>query len=363
MDELSLPWLIIGALGILVYLLVLAGVVPLRLPKPGRPVPAPPSERGDSAPEQSAEAVVTDHPGPTRFRVFVATAMLVGLTATAAQWLTTYTFDVTPMFTGRTTSSGGLLALIAAGHLTATARTWPQFWGKIWPWLGVTAVGSIAVMTVVITGSSQDSQAATVREPAVTTAASNAPHEADEIEPGPTPLPMPAHGHMQWLEGQDHSVLWGLENDFVGELTVSVPAGAETYYVKLRRLHKYEPTGTDVLGVTIAPGQTVTFDVPLSWTVSSTDPGQPDSGVIDTCKYFPAEPPEDCAYAAERTDYELLYASGTQWFGHDLLFGPDGRYARADEILDFEQWGGWEVELIMQPGGNLATDGVAYEDF
>lgn len=65
--------------------------------------------------------------------------------------------------------------------------------------------------------------------------------------------------------------------------------------------------------------------------------------------------------------YEILYASGTEWYGEDLLFGPDTSYYLADELFDFyEEDGyvnGWTVTLDKQYYGNLDIDTITAAEF
>ena len=63
------------------------------------------------------------------------------------------------------------------------------------------------------------------------------------------------------------------------------------------------------------------------------------------------------------TTYDLHYAAGPTWYGQFATFGPAGTYAKADETFTFEEGTGWEVELILQPGGNLGTSGLDYDGF
>ncbi|WP_373089743.1 hypothetical protein [Sneathiella sp.] len=63
-------------------------------------------------------------------------------------------------------------------------------------------------------------------------------------------------------------------------------------------------------------------------------------------------------------DYKMRYATGTIWYGEDLLFGSEStNYYQADAVMDFyiegNQVSGHEVELILQANGNLRTDKIA----
>jgi hypothetical protein len=65
--------------------------------------------------------------------------------------------------------------------------------------------------------------------------------------------------------------------------------------------------------------------------------------------------------------YEMRYASGTTWYGLANLFGPETIYSRALDVFDFheeaDQYTGYTVELILQEGGNLSTEGLTAADF
>jgi len=55
--------------------------------------------------------------------------------------------------------------------------------------------------------------------------------------------------------------------------------------------------------------------------------------------------------------YKLRYAAGTQWYGTELLFGPDTSRYEADKRFDFSKresaYSGYTVELFLRPHGNL----------
>jgi hypothetical protein len=65
--------------------------------------------------------------------------------------------------------------------------------------------------------------------------------------------------------------------------------------------------------------------------------------------------------------YELRYAAGQTWYGDTELFGPDTAYAKAVGTFDFvddgTQYTGYTVELILQEGGNLSTQGISRSEF
>lgn len=135
---------------------------------------------------------------------------------------------------------------------------------------------------------------------------------------------------MIWLESRANTAILkgNIRDGASGRLAISVPIGNDTYYVKLKELR---PRRGEVLGVIIAPGRSVTVDVPL-------DGDGP-------------------------TTYDLHCAAGANWYGPAASFGPEGSYAKAEETFTFEKGTGWEVELILQPGGNLGTSGLDFNQF
>lgn len=141
---------------------------------------------------------------------------------------------------------------------------------------------------------------------------------------------MPANGTVIWLDSPANTAVMkdNIVNGGFGRLTISVPLGAESYYVKLKEL---SPASREALGVIIAPGQSHIVSVPLD--------------------------------GSGTTTYDLHYGAGTSWYGPKYAFGPAAVYAKADETFAFDQGTGWEVELILQQGGNLGTSGLAYESF
>lgn len=141
---------------------------------------------------------------------------------------------------------------------------------------------------------------------------------------------MPANGEVVWLETAENidTIESNIANGGYGRLHIAVPPGLDTYYAKLRPI---SPGSRDTLGVTIAPGQSVTVDVPLNGNTETT--------------------------------YDLYYSAGATWYGKDGTFGPEGMYAKADDPFAFAEGTQWEVELILQPSGNLGTTGIDYSNF
>ena len=107
--------------------------------------------------------------------------------------------------------------------------------------------------------------------------------------------------------------------------TIITSAGAD-YYVKL----VYEGTSTPAVGIFVQGGVSNEVLVPLG-------------------------------------RYQMRYASGSTWYGMNDLFGPDTSYAKALDVLDFReednQYKGYTVELILQEGGNLSTEGINPGEF
>jgi curved DNA-binding protein CbpA len=65
--------------------------------------------------------------------------------------------------------------------------------------------------------------------------------------------------------------------------------------------------------------------------------------------------------------YTVKYATGSIWYGEDLLFGPYTMYYKADAKLTFEVTGnrvnGYKMELYAQPNGNLETESLEKYEF
>lgn len=63
----------------------------------------------------------------------------------------------------------------------------------------------------------------------------------------------------------------------------------------------------------------------------------------------------------------MRYATGSVWYGEELLFGPRTSYSRADTQFSFVndgyQYSGYTVELFLQASGNLEVDRISAEDF
>lgn len=66
--------------------------------------------------------------------------------------------------------------------------------------------------------------------------------------------------------------------------------------------------------------------------------------------------------------YEITYATGNVWYGKGDLFGPDTDFYKADHSFDYhlDQDGSipyYEIELIQQVGGNMATHKIDPSQF
>lgn len=64
---------------------------------------------------------------------------------------------------------------------------------------------------------------------------------------------------------------------------------------------------------------------------------------------------------------ELRYAFGDDWCSASKPFGVTTQYSKADSVFEFTQTGsgytGYEVELILQQGGNLQTKNISESEF
>ncbi len=66
-------------------------------------------------------------------------------------------------------------------------------------------------------------------------------------------------------------------------------------------------------------------------------------------------------------NYSMRYATGTTWYGENLLFGPQTTFAKANKNFIFKREGnqilGYTIELIPQVGGNLRTSKITRSQF
>jgi hypothetical protein len=63
--------------------------------------------------------------------------------------------------------------------------------------------------------------------------------------------------------------------------------------------------------------------------------------------------------------YEIKYATGTTWCGYDddQFFGPEMKTFTCKDKFYFSANSGYELELIKQVGGNLATEEIDSDTF
>lgn len=117
-------------------------------------------------------------------------------------------------------------------------------------------------------------------------------------------------------------------SEAIAPLTIATRAGGGHYYVKLRTVG----TGKVIAAVFVREGQRASIEVPLG-------------------------------------TYELSYATGRTWYGSEAgaLFGPETRYAKADDTFTFRidgnQIQGYTVELYLQTYGNLETEPMSAREF
>jgi hypothetical protein len=131
----------------------------------------------------------------------------------------------------------------------------------------------------------------------------------------PPPLNLPKNGIIRktFMEG-------------IAPLKITTKHSNQHHYIKLVRFK----VKTEIATAFVKGGTSLEFDVPLG-------------------------------------NYELRCAVGEVWYGDTHLFGPNTRYSKADTILDFKvvenQVLGHEVQLFLQPHGNLTTSELSAFDF
>jgi hypothetical protein len=114
---------------------------------------------------------------------------------------------------------------------------------------------------------------------------------------------------------------------FGGVAPLHITAGSNRdFYVKLRR----SDDSTDVMTVLVKKGDTFIGKAPL--------------GV-----------------------FELVYASGENWYGEELKFGPNTQYTKSDSLLAFQKLGleinGHTINLKSVVGGNMTSQAMSANDF
>ncbi len=104
------------------------------------------------------------------------------------------------------------------------------------------------------------------------------------------------------------------------KLTIKAPKGQEPYYVQL---HREEDDGF-MVSAFVAPGKS-------------------------------------CTIRAPKGTYYLLEATGTLWYGEELMFGDDGNYSRT-ESFDMVSSAGYTLTLVSEDG-NMSTYNSSPDSF
>lgn len=111
----------------------------------------------------------------------------------------------------------------------------------------------------------------------------------------------------------------------IAPLAIRTDSGSD-YYVKVVNADN----DNDTLAIYIHGGETVEVEVPLG-------------------------------------SYEIRYASGNNWYGDELKFGPETSYNKADEIFTFSDTGyqvsGYTITLYQVADGNLQTKSINESQF
>lgn len=123
------------------------------------------------------------------------------------------------------------------------------------------------------------------------------------------PLSLPATGQ----------VFIGKNKDCYSSLTIR-SSSSESCYIKLKDAY-----GNDAFSFFVRAGTTVEVDVPEG-------------------KFY------------------VYFAHGTDWYGTDLLFGPNTTYSKDDELLDFTQYS-WEYTLYPVSNGNFSETPISEDEF
>lgn len=61
--------------------------------------------------------------------------------------------------------------------------------------------------------------------------------------------------------------------------------------------------------------------------------------------------------------FEIRYASGTTWYGDDLLFGPETTCSKANQSFSFVPGTGFTITLYKVQNGNLTTSSISPAEF
>lgn len=140
-----------------------------------------------------------------------------------------------------------------------------------------------------------------------------------------SPIPLPQNGDILYKADFTSQFLFA---DYCAPLTIDASSCSEStsFYIKLKRIG----TNTTYLSFFVRGGMKAEVDAPLG-------------------------------------TYELLYASGTDWYGQEALFGATTAYYRAgDEFRFYESDGfvnGWTVTLGVIPDGNLDVHEITAGEF
>ena len=71
--------------------------------------------------------------------------------------------------------------------------------------------------------------------------------------------------------------------------------------------------------------------------------------------------------AVSYTGFELVYASGQNWYGEELKFGPKTQYTKSDSILTFQKSNrkinGHSISLQSVVGGNMTSQTMNSDQF
>lgn len=160
-----------------------------------------------------------------------------------------------------------------------------------------------------------------VPTPAPTPVPTPVPTPSPTPEPTPTPyneplVPVPLNGYSEILSSKEA----------IAPFSIKTPAEGEYYYIVLKEFYSKDK----MLTIFIYPDSEIEMNIPLG-------------------------------------DYMIFYATGTEWYGIENLFGPATSYFKSDEKLAFYIDGdyvmGVTLELIKQSGGNMPTQDISKGDF
>lgn len=151
-----------------------------------------------------------------------------------------------------------------------------------------------------------------------TTRVSNHPAVISNPLPNNEPLPRPRNGYMLYTTGH--------YGERIASLTIDASSLTQDFCIKLRR----PDTKAEVASFYIHGNTKKTVKVPLG-------------------------------------SFEILYASGTDWYGSSLLFGSETSYCLFEGLFDFyEEDGyinGWTITLEERYNGNLDSNEISADEF